>query len=69
MCSDKLSLLSYHGNLCVLIISAGFINPHSIDYNLIPKIQCMFHKICTVWRETLEGANFGGMARKASLAE
>ena len=23
----------------------------------------------TVWRETLEGANFGGMARKASLAE
>ena len=46
MCSDKLSLLSYHGNPCVLIISADFINPDSIDYNLMPKIQCMFHKIC-----------------------
>ena len=28
---------------------------------------CMY--VCTVWRETLEGANFGKLARKTSLAE
>ena len=25
--------------------------------------------LCTVWRETLEGANFGEIARKTSLVE
>ena len=25
--------------------------------------------MCTIWRETLEGANFGELTRKTSLAE